>query len=158
MPSGVLRMVLCGFQRPASCPIWTGIPSLVLAVLALLLCLSSGELHADEVSIAYAIDSGGHQISGKLKCGRPAACHVSSDELKLTVFFILGARSQGVRVSISGNFGHPGCCYFSGGEGDKDVEVRPSVQSFGFFEGRSRKRNEYIEHTPAGTLFIAFNN
>jgi hypothetical protein len=122
-----------------------------------LACLSSGEVLAGNVSVSYAINSYGQQTSGKLTCDdRTRMCSIASSEMKLRVLLVFGPDMKDVQLSISGDYGRPACCYFKEGESYASARVEPGIRRFRFFEGRPRKRNEYIENTPAGTLHLVF--
>jgi hypothetical protein len=126
----------------------------LFAFSTMLACLLSGEVLAGNVSVSYAINSYGQQTSGKLTCDdRTRMCSIASPEMRLRVLLVFGPDMKSVQLSISGE---AGCCYFKEGESYGYARVEPGIQRFRFFEGRPRKRNEYIENTPAGTLHLVF--
>jgi hypothetical protein len=149
-------MILCRRLRLGWIRVGAHFPFKAFVVSTMLLCLSPGEMLASEVSNAYAIDAVSQQDSGKLVCDGLKSCWIKSAGLNLTIYLIFDADMRRVHLNISGGYGHPGCCYFSGGETDMAVKVGSSIQRFRFFEGRARKQNELIENTYAGTLYLAF--
>jgi hypothetical protein len=150
-------MALCRRVRLGSIRVRSHASIKAFVVSTMLLCLSPGEIVASEVSIAYAIDAGSQQESGKLVCDGLKSCWIESARLNLTISLIFNADMRRAHLSIDGDYGHPGCCYFSGGETGMAVNVGSSIQRFRFFEGRARKQNELIENTYAGTLYLAFH-
>lgn len=147
---------LCRRSRLRSIRVGTHFPFKSLVVSMMFLCFSPDELLADEISIAYAIEAGGQQESGKLACDGLKSCWIKSAGLNLTIYLIFDADMRRVHLNISGDYGHPGCCFFNGGETRMAAKTESSIQRFRFFEGRARKRNELIENTYAGTLYLAF--
>jgi hypothetical protein len=156
MFSSTRLTTLCHRLRLGWIRVGARFPFKAFAVSTMLLCPSPGEMLASEVSIAYAIDAGNQRESGKLVCDGLRSCWIKSAGLNLTIYLIFDADMRRVHLNISGGYGHPGCCYFSGGETDMAAKVGSSIQRFRFFEGRARKQNELIENTYAGTLYLAF--
>jgi hypothetical protein len=156
MFSNARLTTVCRRLRLGSIRVGAHFPFKAFAVLTILLCLSPREILASEVSIAYAIDAVSQQESGKLVCDGLKSCWIKSAGLNLTISLIFDADMRRTHLRIDGDYGHPGCCYFSGGETSMAVKVGSSIQRFRFFEGRARKQNELIENTYAGTLYLAF--
>jgi hypothetical protein len=157
MFSSARLTTLCRSLRLGPIRVGAHVPLRAFAVSTMLLCFSSSGLLAGEVSVAYAIDADGQQDSGKMVCDYQKSCSINSVGLKLFVILIFDPDMRRVQVSISGNYGRPGCCYFSGGEMRTLTKMESSIQRFPFFEGRPRQGNELIENSLAGTLYLAFH-
>ncbi len=51
-----------------------------------------------------------------------------------------------------------GCCFFSDGERRVERDVVEPLLRLRIFEGRARRRNEFVENLPLGLLYLQLSN
>jgi hypothetical protein len=123
-----------------------------------LLFLSSATASAGDYAVSYAFDTGDLIEAARTeKCEYRQECEINLEktELKISLAFWHPDHNE-VRVEISGQ--RLGCCYFTDGVESVDRDVRGTTIRLPVFEGRARKRNEFIQNIYVGVLHLRFSN
>jgi hypothetical protein len=127
-------------------------------VLLAFLILSSGAAFAGDYTVAYAFDTGDLIETGQReKCEYSEECKITLEKTELTIRLAFWHPDvDKVHVWVSDQ--RPGCCFFSDGVETVSHDARGASISLNVFEGRKRKRNEFIQNTPVGVLYLRFSD
>ncbi len=118
--------------------------------------LSSVEASAGDYTV-YAFDAGDIDDAGKVTCKYKSFCIIKSEKLKLSIWLAFwDPNHRDVTVSVSGEKGRWGCCYFSDGVDRVKHNARDSLIRLYVYVGRPRIRNEFIINEPLGILYLKF--
>jgi hypothetical protein len=131
----------------------------ICGVLLVAFCLLlSAEASAGDYIVSYAFDAGeGLNDSGKQTCEYKSYCRIESEKLKLSISLAFwDPNHRIVTISVSGEQGRWGCCYFSDGVDDVKRDARDSLIRLYVYVGRRRIRNEFIQNEPLGILYLQF--
>jgi hypothetical protein len=140
-----------------------GISSMLLrrsafGILAAIFLLSGAEASAGDYTVSYAFDAGEElNDAGKQTCEYKSFCTIVSEKLKLSILLAFwDPNHRVVTISVSGEKGRWGCCYFSDGANSIERNVKDSLVRVYVYVGRRRIRNEFIVNEPLGTLYLQF--
>jgi hypothetical protein len=59
---------------------------------------------------------------------------------------------------VFGGRSRPDCCFFPDAVSDFDFEFEEPFVKIGIYEGRPRKRNEFVLNSPLGILYLQFSD
>jgi len=98
----------------------------------------------------------------KRDCKYGQGCLVKSDKLDLSILLDLyfpdrDGRGQ-VYVHVYGGRGRLACCYFSDGAYSLSFSLEGPFIHLGVYEGRARRRNEFVRNQPLGILYLQFSD
>jgi len=128
----------------------------IFGLLATLL-LSSVDASAGDYSVTYAIDADAKNDAGKIEsCEYIRPCFIASDSLGLSIdlSFIREDHSW-AELHV---YGPPGCCYSADAARTIYLEIKPGLQRVPIYEGRSRRRNEFVQNKKFGVLYIELSD
>ena len=130
----------------------------VFVLLAAFFLLSSAHASDGNFTVSYAFDAlDGLNDLGKRICEYKSSCTIESEILKLSIELAFwDPNHRIVTISVSGERGRWGCCYFSDGVREVKRDVRDSVVRLYVYVGRPRIRNEFIQNEPLGILYLRF--
>ena len=131
----------------------------ICGLLLLIFCLlSSVAASAGDYTVSYAFDAREElNDSGKQTCEYKSYCRIESEKLKLSIRLAFwDPNHRIVTISVSGEQGRWGCCYFSDGVDDVKRDARDSLIRLYVYVGRRRIRNEFIQNEPLGILYLQF--
>jgi hypothetical protein len=125
---------------------------------------------AGDYVVAYAFDAttaedvsadrvGSRNEHGAVRdCRYGAYCAITLPKSDLLISFsISGPDQKEVRIAATRGRGYSlTCCYFSDGEHGAWRTLTSSMLRLWIFEGRPRKRNEYVQNLPVGLLYLRF--
>jgi hypothetical protein len=131
----------------------------IFGLLAALFLLSSAHASDGDFTVSYAFDAGEElKDSGAQTCEYKSFCTIVSEKLKLSILLAFwDPYHRKVTISVSGEKGRWGCCYFSDGVDSIERNVRDLVRVY-VYVGRRRIRNEFIVNEPLGTLYLQFSD
>lgn len=105
-------------------------------------------------TIAYGIRLGDFEDKGVIeRCEPGRLCEAKMRDGKTRLSVSVGARGD-VRVSLHGA---GRCCLFGNGDSYGTVTRERRVQHLPLFIGRTRQRNEIVQNTKVGDLYIALS-
>jgi len=127
-------------------------------VLPAFLFLSSVSASAGDYAVSYALDTGDLIEAARTeKCEYRQACEINLEKAELTISLTFWRPDHNeVHVGVSGQ--RLGCCYFTDGVESVYRDVRGTTIRLPVFEGRARKRNEFIQNILVGVLYLRFSN
>jgi hypothetical protein len=134
------------------------VPLTRLVFVALLfLVRSSAVAAAGDYSVAYAIDAHGKNDAGKVEtCEYDSPCEITSSSLGLSIVLdFIRPDHHSVELRVNGP---PGCCYSADAAKTIYLKIDPTVLRVRLYEGRSRRRNEFVQNTLFGILYLAFSD
>lgn len=134
----------------------------VIAAFALY-ALATAHAFAGDYTVSYAFDGGDINDSGTVhRCRYARSCVITSDKLDLSIMVDVLLPRKGpykkLSVSVYGGRSRPDCCFFSDGVGSVDVDLENTFMPLGVYEGRARKRNEFVRNSPLGILYLQFTD
>ena len=112
---------------------------------------------AGDYSVKYAIDAGGKNDAGKIEsCEYIRLCFIESDSLGLSIdlSFVREDHSW-VELHV---YGPAGCCYSADAIRTIYLEIKPGLQRMSIYQGRSRRRNEFVQNRKFGVLYIEISD
>jgi hypothetical protein len=130
----------------------------ILATL-LLLC-TNANVSAGDYTVAYALEVGGQNDTGKIaNCEYAQPCEIVSDNLGLIVQldFIYPSHSN-LHVSVRRIRGGRACCFFADGKDSFSMDPHELLRGMSIFEGHARRRNEFVENYKLGILYLGFSD
>ena len=155
-------------KRPFACAIDT--PSRMAHLLArtlhvallILSVLLGAEARAGDYTVSYAFDGKDSTETGTARdCKYDATCRIEFGKLDLTVLMSLDRDARNreqISISIYGGRSLDlGCCYFADGVDRLSLEFQPFVH-LGVYEGRRRRRNEWVLNSYFGVLYLQFSD
>jgi hypothetical protein len=107
-------------------------------------------------AVEYIITTPIKSDYGKIEtCRYGNTCQIRSESLRLWINLYVFPRRHNGSVSI---FGEPGCCFFS--DGVRDLEINPSRLPIRvpIFVGRARRGLEIILNNSFGVLYLNFSD
>jgi hypothetical protein len=127
-------------------------------VLPVFLFLSSVSASAGDYAVSYAFDNGDLIETARIeKCEYREECKINLEKAELTISLAFWHPDHNeVRVEVSGS--RLGCCYFPDGAESVSRDVRGTTIRLPIFEGRARKRNEFLQNIFVGVLHLRFSN
>ncbi len=93
-------------------------------------------------------------------CSYRVDCTITLPKSDLSISFQItgpGQRDITIHADRGGRYS-PTCCYFSDGERHASRSLAQSPFRLWIFEGRPRKRNEYVQNLPLGLLYLQFSD
>ena len=134
--------------------------------------LLSVDAFAGDFTVSYAFDgttredvaagatSSLNEVGTTKECRYDRYCRIELTKSDLSI--TLSVRSSGRnKVSVSADGGRSrsiGCCYFSDGETLVGRELTEPLVRLIVYEGRARKRNEFVQNLPLGVLYLQFSD
>jgi hypothetical protein len=148
--------------------IWAALSKLT-AILSCRLCIFvvciilNGNAIAGDYTVSYALDAGDLNEAGtKHDCIYNQGYFIKIDKLDLTVMIDVYPSNRNkdkkVRISAYGGRSRLDCCFFPDGVEDLSFELREPFVRVGLYEGRARRRNEFIRNSPLGLLYLQFSD
>lgn len=130
----------------------------VLGILAACLLLRSAVgASAGDHSVTYAIDAGDKSDVGKIEnCEYVHGCIITSKIVGLTIF--LDYAYQNREWVVLRIYGPPGCCFSADAARPIYLKIEPTLQRVPIYEGRLRRRNEFVMNNRFGVLYIQFSD
>lgn len=133
----------------------------VAALFTCFFCPSNSKAAADGYTVAYVITAHGKSDVGKVEtCRYGRDCKIRSDVFKLSFLVSLLSARDHARVSIFGDsrFGEPGCCFFSSGMRDTQVEPSYHPIRLPIFAGKGQPRWGLVAilNKEVGVLYLDF--
>jgi hypothetical protein len=129
----------------------------IFGLAATLLFLSSADASAGDYSVTYAIDTDAKNDAGKIEsCEYARRCVIKSNSLGLSIDLRF-IREDHSWVELEVN-GPPGCCYSADAASTIYLEIKPALLRVPIYEGRPRRRNEFVLNKKFGVLYIEFSN
>jgi hypothetical protein len=127
---------------------------LIVALWAGLLCDGSKAAAADYI-VSYALDVDGKTDAGKADtCEYVRPCEIESAGMRI----ILNFTYPDHRSVYANVYGRTGCCYFADGVDSISLDPRESLHHLVIFEGKARRRNEFVENRKVGILYLRFSD
>jgi hypothetical protein len=118
---------------------------------------AGGAWGAERYSMQFAIDAGEIQQVGRVEsCSYGHSCRATIPGLDIDMGVVLRSssdRAAAIHLSQNG-----GCCYFAEGETWTRVDARRRVHHLKVFEGKGRKKNEFVINRLVGTLSLVFSH
>jgi hypothetical protein len=131
----------------------------IYGLLAGVFLLSSVDASAGNYTVSYAFDAGDINDAGKATCEYKSFCRIGSEKLKLSIMLAFwDPNHRIVTISVSGEQGRWGCCYFSDGVDSVKRDARDAPIRLYVYVGRPRMRNEFILNEPLGILHLQFSD
>jgi hypothetical protein len=129
----------------------------IFGLVATLLILSSADASAGDYSVTYAIDAYAKNDAGKIEsCEYLKSCFITSASLGLSIFLnSIREDRRSVELQVYGPFG---CCYSADAARSIYLDIKPGLQRVPLYEGRQRRRNEYVLNQRFGVLYIEFSD
>jgi hypothetical protein len=134
--------------------------SLTSILAALLFLCMTENVSAGDYTVAYALEVGDQKDAGKTAtCEYAKPCEIVSQDLGLHILldFVYPSHSN-LYVSVRRIRGGRACCFFADGEQSFSMDPHQSFRGMSIFEGHARRRNEFIENSKLGTLYLGFTD
>lgn len=129
----------------------------IFGPVATLLLLSSADASAGDYSVTYAIDADAKNDAGKIEsCEYSKSCFITSASLGLSIF-LSSVREDHRSVELQ-VYGPSGCCYSADAARSIYLDIKPGLQRVPIYEGRARRRNEFVLNNRFGVLYIEFSD
>jgi hypothetical protein len=130
--------------------------TLAVALLTCLLC-SGGKAAAADYVVNYAFDLEGKTDAGRKEtCEYVRPCQIESESLGMRIILVFTYPDhRSVYVTVHGKLG---CCYFSDGVDSISLDPKSSLHHLKLFEGKARRRNEFVGNTKVGVLYLTFSD
>ena len=133
----------------------TSIRSVFVALLFLI--RSSVGAAAGDYSVAYAIDADGKNDTGKVEtCEYDRPCEITSQSLGLSIVLHFN-RPDHLFFNLQVK-GPSGCCYSADAAKTIYLKIDPTLLRVPLYEGRPRRRNEFVQNSLFGILYLAFSD
>ena len=133
--------------------------------MALVACCvaTSGHAFAGDYIVSYALDAGGLNDSGTIHdCKYGQSCVIKSEKLDLSIsvdiYFPRRRTQKLIGIFAYGEKDRPDCCFFWDGESSAHFELQETFVKLGLYEGRARKRDEFVVNAPLGVLYLQFSD
>jgi len=112
---------------------------------------------AGEYVVSYAIDAGDLNDVGKIdSCEYDKRCVITSNKTRLSIVLrFMHPDHASVELEVDGP---PGCCYSADASKTIFLEILPTLQRVPIYEGRPRRRNEFVLNNRFGILYLEFSN
>jgi len=134
--------------------------------------LLSFDAFAGDYTVSYAFDgtTGEGVVAGTTsplheegivrECLYERSCTIELTKSDLTISIDVrrSNRHEVVVYAYGGRGRSPGCCLFSGGERRAEGHLDQPMLHLRIYEGHSRKRNEFVQNTHLGLLYLQFSN
>jgi hypothetical protein len=132
------------------------------AALLVLFVLLGAEARAGDYTVSYAFDGkDSNEVGTARECSYDALCTIELRQIDLKVSMSLGRDGSGreqISISIHGGLSLGlGCCYFADGVNHLFFGFQPFVH-LGVYEGRPRRRNEWVLNSYFGVLYLQFSD
>jgi hypothetical protein len=136
------------------------------AIVPLTLCLFPLKGLAGDYKFYYAIDVRGVAKAGEAtECSYGIPCEIQFEEPRYNIYInhiyidliIDSDPNKPFRVTIHGEYGEEGCCYFSGGDTGKSISSNNKVDKLEIFQRgyRTRRKNAPAWYGQIGTLSLS---
>ena len=144
----------CGFLR------WRSLFGFLLAasiIASAFFFYACSKAAAGDYSVTYAIDTGDKNDVGNIEsCEYIRRCTIKSGSLGLSIDLrIIREDHAWVELEVNGPYG---CCYSADANKTIYLEIKPTLQRVPIYEGRLRRRNEFVLNKKFGVLYIEFSN
>ena len=122
-----------------------------------------GHAFAGDYTVSYALDAGDLKDSGTSHdCTYGQSCTIRSDKLDLSVIVAVylpdRRKPKHASISVLGGRSRLDCCFFPDGVSDFDFDFEKPFVKIGVYEGRRRRRNEFVLNSPLGILYLQFSD
>src|SRR3954453_23800308 len=118
---------------------------------------SGAKALAGDYIVHYALEVDGKTDAGTMEsCEYVRRCQIlsSATGVQVTLNFIYPEH----RVVHARVQGQPGCCYFADAVDSVSLNPKSSFHHLDIFEGRARRRNEFVDNRRVGVLYLSFSD
>jgi hypothetical protein len=151
----VLGIVPIRYVRLGDAPKGKQLDKSKLAIAVILATLlTSHSAPADGYAVDFAVEVGGGQDGGSVKCQFDHLCIVTVEKLRLN-FDVSVSRNDRDRALLNVD-GNSGCCLLEGAVRTLAVDTLQSPLGLRLFVGRPARGLEFIENRYVGSLYLKF--